>query len=131
MATVIDMATARRKPASPDARTARLLEVIDAAKGVLGTYTAVATAIGITDSALAQWKSGATRDVKLDNFFPLCRIADYNPEWVVTGEGLRKPYGLGPDLAEIGAALAGMRDPAGRAAALREITAFARFRAKP
>lgn len=131
MGSVVDMTAARRRPVPPDARTDRLNEVIDAAREILGTYTAVANAIGIKDSALAQWKSGAVRDLKLDHFFALCRIADYNPEWVVTGKGPKAPYGLSSDLAEIGGIVAGMRDPTGKAELLRELKSFAKFRARP
>jgi hypothetical protein len=131
MGSVVDMTAARRRSVPPDARTARLVEVIDAARDILGTYTAVATAIGIKDSALAQWKSGAVRDLKLDHFFALCRIADYNPEWVVSGVGPKAPYGLSSALAEIGGIVAAMDDPAARSALLRELTVFASFRARP
>ena len=47
----------------------------------------IARRIGCERPAVAQWKTGATKDLKNDNLFALADLTGYEARWIATGEG--------------------------------------------
>lgn len=110
-------------------RAVRISEVILAARRNYGGNAALAKQLGVHPSAIDQWLAGTSKNLKLANFYGLCRAADYAPEWVALGHGPKRPYSLSSGLADIAEILSQIEDPVARDVLVRELKNFARFRA--
>lgn len=55
------------------------------------TLTEVADAVGVTHSALSQWKSGTTNlhSAKVGNVLRFCEATGVSMDWLLTGDGPR------------------------------------------
>lgn len=42
---------------------------------------------GVTSGAISQWRSGATKDIKMEPFLRLCQITGTNPWWLAMRVG--------------------------------------------
>lgn len=47
----------------------------------------IAKACGVTISAVMQWESGTTANIKLEPFFALCDYLKVHPRWLGIGQG--------------------------------------------
>jgi transcriptional regulator with XRE-family HTH domain len=50
----------------------------------------VARRIGCKSQAVAQWRSGATKDLKSDNLFALADLTGFEARWIATGKGPKR-----------------------------------------
>lgn len=60
-----------------------------------GTQVDLANRIGITKSAVGQWKNGHVKNIRPDNLYSLAKATGFSAEWIGTGKGeMRKPDNL-------------------------------------
>ena len=52
-----------------------------------GTQVDLSKAIGITKSAVGQWKNGHIKNIRPDNLFSLAHATGFSAEWIGTGKG--------------------------------------------
>lgn len=52
-----------------------------------GTQVELANAIGITKSAVGQWKNGHIKYIRPENLFALAKATGFSAEWLGTGKG--------------------------------------------
>ncbi len=122
------MGRPRMKLPPAPGRVGRVREAVEAALRRYETYTSLADALGVTRAAINQWCNGDSENLRLENLFSLCEIADMSVAYVAMGYGPRGPYKADAELLELAGILAGV-DPIRRQKLTDEILAFARFRA--
>lgn len=101
---------ARARGITPPTFGDRLEQTIDAAEKTYGSVQALADHIGVTRSSVYQWKSGETKNLRIENFFRLCQLADRRPHWVATGEGPASPYQAPTIVRELMAVVESIKD---------------------
>lgn len=52
-----------------------------------GSQVDLANAIGITKSAVGQWKNGHIKNIRPNNLFALAHATGFSAEWIGTGKG--------------------------------------------
>jgi len=59
------------------------------------TLKDVATAAGVSESALSQVERGKSKNLKIANFFAICDFLRCNPRWLGLGQGDKDGRGTG------------------------------------
>jgi len=50
----------------------------------------IAKFCGVSPGSITQWKTGETKDIRMNAFLKLCEITKHSPWWIALGEGERQ-----------------------------------------